>query len=80
MYKFVMFIIILRDKFLNLIHNSNVPKAGHFAAFEQPELFAINLRTAFCKTENCAHDLKRQRDISNLNLEICVTYSQSWLL
>lgn len=53
---------------LNLVHNSNMSKDGHFAAFEQPELFATNLNTAFCKTENFVNDLKRQYDFTNLNL------------
>src|SRR5438132_992780 len=30
-----------------LIHYNKLPKGGHFAAWEQPELFAAELRTAF---------------------------------
>ena len=30
-----------------LIHYSQLPKGGHFAAFEQPELLVDELRTAF---------------------------------
>ncbi|SFS46018.1 epoxide hydrolase family protein [Paenibacillus sp. BC26] len=31
----------------NLIHYNKMPKGGHFAAWEQPELFTSELRTAF---------------------------------
>ena len=31
----------------NLIHYNQLPKGGHFAAWEQPELFTSELRTAF---------------------------------
>ena len=31
----------------NLIHYNRLPKGGHFAAWEQPELFTNELRTAF---------------------------------
>ena len=30
-----------------LIHYNKLPVGGHFAAWEQPELFSIELRTAF---------------------------------
>ena len=30
-----------------LIHYNRVPKGGHFAAWEQPELFTQELRAAF---------------------------------
>ena len=30
-----------------LIHYNQLPKGGHFAAWEQPELFVNELRTAF---------------------------------
>ena len=30
-----------------LIHYNRLDKGGHFAAWEQPELFAMELRTAF---------------------------------
>jgi pimeloyl-ACP methyl ester carboxylesterase len=33
--------------FPRLIHWNTLPKGGHFAAFEQPELFASELRAAF---------------------------------
>jgi pimeloyl-ACP methyl ester carboxylesterase len=33
--------------FPNLIHFNRLPKGGHFAAWEQPELFSAELRTAF---------------------------------
>ena len=31
----------------NLIHYNQLPKGGHFAAWEQPELMVSELRTAF---------------------------------
>jgi pimeloyl-ACP methyl ester carboxylesterase len=31
----------------NLIHYNRLPKGGHFAAWEQPEAFSNELRTAF---------------------------------
>jgi pimeloyl-ACP methyl ester carboxylesterase len=31
----------------NLIHDNKVDRGGHFAAWEQPELFASELRAAF---------------------------------
>ena len=30
-----------------LIHYNKLPKGGHFAAWEQPELFTAEMRTAF---------------------------------
>jgi len=30
-----------------LIHYNRLPKGGHFAAWEQPELFAAEIRAAF---------------------------------
>ncbi len=30
-----------------LIHYNRLPKGGHFAAWEQPELFAAEMRAAF---------------------------------
>ena len=33
--------------FPNLIHYNRLPKGGHFAAWEQPELFSAELRAAF---------------------------------
>jgi pimeloyl-ACP methyl ester carboxylesterase len=33
--------------FPNLIHYNRLPRGGHFAAWEQPELFSAELRTAF---------------------------------
>jgi pimeloyl-ACP methyl ester carboxylesterase len=35
------------NAFPNLIHYNRLPKGGHFAAWEQPELFSAELRTAF---------------------------------
>jgi pimeloyl-ACP methyl ester carboxylesterase len=36
-----------RRAFLNLIYFHEVDKSGHFAAWEQPELFSAELRGAF---------------------------------
>jgi pimeloyl-ACP methyl ester carboxylesterase len=36
-------------RFTNLIHWNELPKGGHFAAFEQPELFVGEVRTCFRK-------------------------------
>ena len=37
----------VRRAYKNLIYFGQVPKGGHFAAWEQPELFAAELRAAF---------------------------------
>mgnify|MGYP001583294312 CR=1 FL=1 len=34
-------------KYSNIIHWNELPKGGHFAAFEQPEVFVNELRDAF---------------------------------
>ena len=34
-------------RFANIIYFNEVEKGGHFAAFEQPDLFADELRTFF---------------------------------
>ena len=31
----------------NLIHYNRLPKAGHFAAWEQPDMFCSEMRTSF---------------------------------
>ena len=31
----------------NIVHWSEQPRGGHFAAFEQPELFVADVRTCF---------------------------------
>ena len=31
----------------NIVHWAEQPKGGHFAAFEQPELFVDDIRTCF---------------------------------
>jgi len=36
-----------RRAYRNLIYFNEVDKGGHFAAWEQPELFAAELRAAF---------------------------------
>ena len=33
--------------YLKLIHYNKLPKGGHFAAWEQPELFTQELRAGF---------------------------------
>ena len=33
----------------NLVHWADMPKGGHFAAWEQPDLFVGELRAAFAK-------------------------------
>ncbi len=35
------------ERFSNLVHYNVLPQGGHFAAFEQPELFVDELRTCF---------------------------------
>jgi pimeloyl-ACP methyl ester carboxylesterase len=35
------------DDFPDIRHFAEMPKGGHFAAFEQPELFVDDLRTFF---------------------------------
>lgn len=37
----------IRDTYTNLIYLSEVDKGGHFAAFEQPEIFTTEVRAAF---------------------------------
>ncbi len=37
----------VEERFVNLIHYNALDKGGHFAAFEQPELFVDELRTCF---------------------------------
>jgi pimeloyl-ACP methyl ester carboxylesterase len=36
-----------------LIHYNRLPKGGHFAAWEQPELFTAELRVAFKSLRSC---------------------------
>jgi pimeloyl-ACP methyl ester carboxylesterase len=38
---------VCRRAYRNLIYFDEVDKGGHFAAWEQPELFAAELRAAF---------------------------------
>jgi len=40
--------------YLKLIHYNKVPKGGHFAAWEQPELFTHELRTGFRSLRSAA--------------------------
>jgi epoxide hydrolase len=37
----------MKDDFPNIVHWKEQPKGGHFAAFEQPELFVDDIRTCF---------------------------------
>jgi pimeloyl-ACP methyl ester carboxylesterase len=37
----------MTDDFPDIRHFAEMPKGGHFAAFEQPELFVDDLRTYF---------------------------------
>ena len=37
------------ERYTNLIHYNTLPKGGHFAAFEQPEIFINEVRTCFRK-------------------------------
>ena len=37
----------IEERFVNLIHYNALDKGGHFAAFEQPELFVSELRACF---------------------------------
>jgi len=37
----------VRRAYKNVIYFHEVPKGGHFAAWEQPELFSSELRSAF---------------------------------
>ena len=39
----------VEERFVNLIHYNVLGKGGHFAAFEQPELFVNEIRTCFAK-------------------------------
>jgi pimeloyl-ACP methyl ester carboxylesterase len=39
-------------RFTNLIHWNELDRGGHFAAFEQPEIFVDELRTCFRKIRN----------------------------
>ncbi|MGA7515713.1 MAG: epoxide hydrolase, partial [Pseudolabrys sp.] len=36
-----------RRAYRNLIYFNEVDKGGHFAAWEQPELFSVEMRAAF---------------------------------
>ncbi|MEZ5262658.1 MAG: alpha/beta hydrolase [Acidimicrobiales bacterium] len=37
----------MEKRFPNIVHWTEMPKGGHFAAFEQPELFVANVRDYF---------------------------------
>ena len=45
----------VRRAYKNLIYFHEVPKGGHFAAWEQPELFASELRAAFQPLRSTTH-------------------------
>jgi hypothetical protein len=40
-------VVLFRRAYPNLIHYNKVAKGGHFAAWEQPELFTKELRAGF---------------------------------
>lgn len=40
---------LAKDKFENLVHYTDMPQGGHFAAFEQPKLMTDDIRK-FVKT------------------------------
>lgn len=40
-----------KTRFKRLVHFENMPKGGHFAAFEQPELFVQQVRECFGKVD-----------------------------
>jgi pimeloyl-ACP methyl ester carboxylesterase len=49
--------------YAKLIHYNRLPKGGHFAAWEQPDLFVQEMRTAFkslrsdeAKTDSAKHN------------------------
>lgn len=37
----------VEERYPSLVHYRELPKGGHFAAWEQPELFAIEVRDSF---------------------------------
>ena len=37
----------MERRFTNITHWTEMPKGGHFAAFEQPELFVQDVRAYF---------------------------------
>lgn len=41
----------LNEKYKNIIQVSDMPKGGHFAALEEPELLADDIRSAMIKFE-----------------------------
>lgn len=43
--------IILRQRYRKLVHVSHLPRGGHFAAFEEPELFADDFLEFVGKSE-----------------------------
>jgi len=39
------------ERALNLVHYTKMPRGGHFAALEQPQLFAADVRAFFAKVK-----------------------------
>jgi epoxide hydrolase len=37
----------VEERYANLVHYNELPKGGHFAAWEQPEVFAVEVRASF---------------------------------
>jgi len=50
---------VCRRAYRNLIYFHEVDKGGHFAAWEQPELFAAELRAAFKSLRDLAASKQR---------------------
>ena len=45
-------------RFTDIVQLTDMPRGGHFAALEQPELLASDLKTFVRKVENRKHDKK----------------------
>ena len=48
--------IIWAHHYYNVVHESDMSKGGHFAAFEQPELFVNDVSKFIQKIENLLSD------------------------
>lgn len=60
---------LLRDKYTNLIQFNNLPRGGHFAAFEEPALLAGDIFEFVSKSE----DIRKKagnKDIPNTEKKI----------
>ena len=45
-------------KYMDIVQLTDMPQGGHFAAFEQPELLANDLKSFVQKVENTKKDKK----------------------